>query len=134
MSNITNIIKMVECNLKNCSNEYKEVISRKIKVMDECKIIIDDYKEKKLTKKEFIDKVMVIRKKHINSDIFSKFLTCGFKHCYDIHKQILDAILSYLLIINIKYKKPIKYTVKDYKKIILLFVLHKEIMPIANSQ
>jgi hypothetical protein len=37
-------------------------------------------------------------------------------------------------IYNVKYKKPKKYTLKEYKKLMMTYIKVKEIMPIANSQ
>lgn len=97
------------------------------------KIIIAAYKEKQLTKKEFIDKMIAIRKLQFESVEFTNFIQCVFKNCYDINKKMLDNILLIFNDKKIKYKKPIKYTVKDYKKIMLLFIKHNDILPLANS-
>jgi len=132
---IDDIIKQIYCYIKNCNVEYEEINILKNKVLNANKIVIDAYKNKKLTKQEFIDKMMQIRKIQIDSETYTKFAKCSLKNCYSINVKILDNILEELSKnYNIKYKKPAKYTLKDYKNILLMYIKVKEIMPIANSQ
>jgi hypothetical protein len=136
---IDDIIEQIFCYIKNCNVEYEEINILKNKVLNANKIVIDAYKnknnDKKLTKQEFIDKMMQIRKIQFDSETFTKFSKCSLKNCYSINVKILDNILEELSNnYNIKYKKPAKYTLKDYKNILLMYIKVKEIMPIANSQ
>ena len=132
---IDDIIKQIFCYIKNCNVEYEEINILKNKVLNANKIVIDAYKNKKLTKQEFIDKMMQIRKIQIDSETYTKFAKCSLKNCYSINVKILDNILEELSKnYNIKYKKPAKYTLKDYKNILLMYIKVKEIMPIANLQ
>jgi hypothetical protein len=132
---IDDIIKQIFCYIKNCNVEYEEINILKNKVLNANKIVIDAYKNKKLTKQEFIDKMMQIRKIQIDSETYTKFAKCSLKNCYSINVKILDNILEELSKnYNIKYKKPAKYTLKDYKNILFMYIKVKEIMPIANSQ
>jgi hypothetical protein len=134
---IDDIIKQIYCYIKNCNVEYEEINILKNKVLNANKIVIDAYKNKnkKLTKQEFIDKMMEIRRIQFDSETFTKFSKCSLKNCYSINVKILDNILEELSKnYNIKYKKPAKYTLKDYKNILLMYIKVKEIMPIANSQ
>jgi hypothetical protein len=135
---IDDIIKQIYCYIKNCNVEYEEINILKNKVLNANKIVIDAYKnnnKKKLTKQEFIDKMMQIRKIQIDSETYTKFAKCSLKNCYSINVKILDNILEELSKnYNIKYKKPAKYTLKDYKNILLIYIKVREIMPIANSQ
>jgi hypothetical protein len=137
--NIDDIIEQILCYGKNCNVEYEEINILKNKILNVNKIVIEAYKnkdnDKKLTKQEFIDKMIEIRKIHLNSETYTKFAKCSLKNCYSINVQILNNILEELSKnYNIKYKKPAKYTLKDYKNILMIYIKVKEIMPIANSQ
>ena len=139
--NFNDIIEQLKCYSSNCENEYRDSVLLKQKVINASNIVIEAYKNKdndkykKLTKQEFIDKMMQIRKIQFDSETFTKFSKCSLKNCYSINVKILDNILEELSNnYNIKYKKPAKYTLKDYKNILLMYIKVKEIMPIANSQ
>jgi hypothetical protein len=140
---MNDIIEQIKCYVSNCDNEYKDAILLKQKVINASNIVIEAYKyknkdnvnAKKLTKQEFIDKMMEIRKIQFDSEAFNKFSNCFLNKCYNIHEKLFDNIIMLLdKIYNIKYKKPKKYTLKEYKKLMMTYIKVKEIMPIANSQ
>ena len=79
--------------------------------------------------------MMEIRKIQFDSEAFNKFSNCFLNKCYNIHEKLFDNIIMLLdKIYNIKYKKPKKYTLKEYKKLMMTYLKVTEIMPIANSQ
>jgi hypothetical protein len=140
---MNDIIEQIKCYVSNCDNEYKDAILLKQKVINASNIVIEAYKyknkdnvnAKKLTKQEFIDKMMQIRKIQFDSEAFNKFSNCFLNKCYNIHEKLFDNIIMLLdKMYNVKYKKPSKYTLKDYKKLMMTYIKVKEIMPIANSQ
>lgn len=128
--NFYDIIDQIKCYANYCEYENIESTLLKEKVINASKIIIDFYKEKKITKKEFIDNMIKIRKIQLNSKVFTNFAKCALKNCYKLIEKLFDN----LLLSNIKYKKPVKYTLKDFKNIMMLYLKFKEIMPIANSK
>jgi hypothetical protein len=131
---IDDVVKQLICYFKYCEFEYKEVINLKKKVNNACNIVIEAYKNKQLTKKEFINKMIQIKKIQFSSEVFTKFTECSLKNCYSINEKLLDDILEKLdKFYNIKYKKPAKYTVNEYKKIMMIYIKKREIMRIANS-
>lgn len=136
--NMNDIIEQIKCYVSNCDNEYKDNILLKQKVINASNIVIEAYRnnnDKKLTKQEFIDKMMQIRKIQFDSEAFNKFSSCFLNKCYNIHEKLFDNIIMLLnKIYNVKYKKPKKYTLKEYKKLMMTYIKVKEIMPIANSQ
>jgi len=135
---MNDIIEQFKCYASNCNNEFKDNILLKQKVINASNIVIEAYKnnnDKKLTKKEFIDKMMEIRKIQFDSEVFNKFSECFLNKCYNNHEKLFDNIIMLLdKIYNVKYKKPKKYTLKEYKKLMMTYIKVKEIMPIANSQ
>jgi hypothetical protein len=135
---MNDIIEQIKCYVSNCDNEYKDNILLKQKVINASNIVIEAYRnnnDKKLTKQEFIDKMMQIRKIQFDSEAFNKFSSCFLNKCYNIHEKLFDNIIMLLnKIYNVKYKKPKKYTLKEYKKLMMTYIKVKEIMPIANSQ
>ena len=131
---INNLTKQLECYYTKCSDNYNEILLLKDKVENASNIIINAYNEDRITKKEFINKMMQVRKIHINSIAYSNYVKCIIKNCYEVHKKLLDNILIDLSLINIKYKKTTDYTVNDFKNIMLLYLKHKKIIPIANSK
>jgi hypothetical protein len=127
------VVKQLTCYFKYCEFEYKEVTNLKKKVNNACNIVIEAYKNKQLTKKEFINKMIQIRKIQFSSEVFTKFNKCSLKNCYSINEKLLDDILEKLdKFYNIKYKKPAKYTMNEYKKIMMIYIKEIEIMQIAN--
>jgi hypothetical protein len=139
--NMNDIIEQFKCYVSNCDNEYKDAILLKQKVVNASNIVIEAYKNKdnvnakKLTKQEFINKMMEIRKIQFDSEVFNKFSNCFLNKCYNNHEKLFDNIIMLLdKIYNVKYKKPKKYTLKEYKKLMMTYIKVKEIMPIANSQ
>lgn len=110
--NINDIINQIDCYLISCNSEYKEMTVEKNKAAVACILAINAYHNNKITKKECIDTIMKINSIHINSDYFEKFAKCALKNCYEKIEKIFDAI-----IIFIKYKKPKKYTIKDWRNI-----------------
>jgi len=135
---MNDIIEQFKCYASNCNNEFKDNILLEQKVINASNIVIEAYKnnnDKKLTKKEFIDKMMEIRKIQFDSEVFNKFSECFLNKCYNNHEKLFDNIIMLLdKIYNVKYKKPKKYTLKEYKKLMMTYIKVKEIMPIANSQ
>jgi hypothetical protein len=139
--NFNDIIEQLKCYSSNCENEYRDSVLLKQKVINASNIVIEAYKNKdndkykKLTKQEFIDKMMQIRKIQFDSEVFNKFSECFLNKCYNIHEKLFDNIIMLLdKMYNVKYKKPSKYTLKEYKKLMMTYIKVKEIMPIANSQ
>ena len=132
--NLNDIMKQLDCYFLKCNVEFKEVKVLKEKVRNATKIIIEIYKKGELTKKEFITNMIKIREIQLNSDIYTKFINCGLENCYDVHKKLCDNLLRILSNYNVKYKKPAKYTLTDYKKIMLLYLKQIEILPIANKK
>jgi len=79
--------------------------------------------------------MMEIRKIQFDSEVFNKFSNCFLNKCYNINEKLFDNIIMLLdKIYNIKYKKPKKYTLKDYKKLMIIYIKVKEIMPKDNSK
>lgn len=131
---INDLTKQLECYYTKCGDYYNEILLLKDKVENASNIIINAYNEDRISKKEFINKMMQVRKIQINSIVYSNYVKCIIKNCYEVHKKLLDNILINLSLINIKYKKIIDYKVNDFKNIMLLYLKHHIIMPIANSK
>ena len=112
---INNLIKLTTCYTNKCK---KEAITRnKLRTiwMKNSNKIFEDYKNKIITRKEFIIKINKLDADYFNSVESIAIHNCEIKECYNLLKIKLDHMASK---INYKKKKE-NYTIDDYNKIII---------------
>ena len=129
---ITNIEKTLSCYLIFCADIYKIFIIKRDVYINKRDIIINKYISNEIKKKEFIDKMNNLHKLHFNSNYYKKFASCVINNCYEKCKKNLDVIL--LKIPDIKYKKPLEYTVNDFIYLYKQFHYYNITMKIVKSK
>lgn len=133
--NIDNIIKKVkkqmDCFIKNCKETHNKQVIRNKEWEENKNKIITLYAEKKITSKQFIADMVKNNNSFYDSKEYRDYVKCVLKTCYKSVEENLDMLLA--LNPEIKYKKPVKYTVKDDVNIIKMHHYNKTILPISKS-
>jgi hypothetical protein len=113
--NIDDLVKLTKCYTEKCKNEAETRKKLRTIWFNNSNKIFEDYKNKVITRKEFITKINKLDSAYFNSVESIAIHNCEIKECYDLLKIKLDHMAAK---INYKKKKE-KYTIYDYKKIII---------------
>jgi hypothetical protein len=106
--------KQLNCLFSHCKKEIRVMTLLTIKQLPEKNKIMQEFKNKKITKEKYINKLINLEKKLYTSKDFKKMGECALKNCGDLIKIKLDNILNKLK--KIKMIKD-KYSIDDYTKI-----------------
>ena len=112
-----NLLKLVKCYTKNCKKELKMLKKDRDLWLKNGNKLYNDYKEGKITKEQFEEKIKILDKNYYNSLNNKKNYECHLNKCYNLVKENLE-LLSKRMNYNLKDKK--KYTLEDYIKISVL--------------
>jgi hypothetical protein len=110
----------VDCRLAKCKKENNITYDSQVKYGEATLLAMSKYKNNEITKKEYIYYLTIISELELNSKFYRNDVKCQLKNCYESVENYLDYIISKL---KKKYKKPSKYTVDDFIKIMKL---HKQ--------
>ena len=113
--NIDDLVKLTKCYTEKCKNEVEARKKLRTIWFNNSNKFFEDYKNKVITRKEFITKINKLDSTYFNSVESIAIHNCEIKECYDLLKIKLDHMAAK---INYKKKKE-KYTIDDYKKIII---------------
>lgn len=106
---------LLKCYLNNCKKENKIVEEKFNSYNIAKKNLVKLYHNKKITKKKFIIIMTKISIYHFNSLYYRDFVKCIFKNCYNLVSKYLNKIIK-----DINYIKPIKYSIDDFIKIMII--------------
>lgn len=106
---------LLKCYLNNCKKENKIVEDKFNSYNIAKKNLVKLYHNKKITKKKFIIIMTKISIYHFNSLYYRDFVKCIFKNCYNLVSKYLNKIIK-----DINYIKPIKYSIDDFIKIMII--------------
>jgi hypothetical protein len=116
-TDIDYIQKLVTCYQNKCAKYQKKMKQERDKVFIFGDKLTEDFKNNKISKKEFLKLASEAEKKYLNSVAHLKHLKCSLDNCYDLTKAKIDAIAK-----RNNYTKPNlnKYDEKYHNKIMLL--------------
>lgn len=120
---IENLLSLTNCYVTNCKKEYKARKALRTKWFNNTEKLHEDYKNKKITKKELIKKLNKIDEEYLNSVENFSLHKCEINKCYKLVKKHLD----YLYEKNKEAKKN-KYTAEDYVNIMKINNANKKIV------
>jgi hypothetical protein len=120
--------EFLKCYLKNCGKENKEVEEKFKSFNSAKKTLVKLYYNEKITKDKFILIMSKISIYHYNSLYYRDFAKCIFKNCYNSVVKYLNKIIK-----DINYKKPTKYTIDDFIKIMIIRNKINVIKPLTNK-
>jgi hypothetical protein len=107
----------VDCNIEKCKNENNILIDNLV-IYGKAKLLaLNKFKNNIISKKEYLNYLIIIKKLELKTEFKQNEIKCALDNCYKLTEEYLDSIISTL---KIKYKKPSKYTIDDYIKIMLL--------------
>jgi hypothetical protein len=110
----TKIESELSCLFGHCKDEIQLMTKMTVGQLPEKIRLMKEFKEGKLNKKDYMNKLINLEKTMYISDDFKKMGKCALKDCGSFMKIKLDNIL-----IKLKKSKMIKdiYTINDYTKI-----------------
>ncbi len=111
MSDIDYIQQLVSCYETKCAKFQKKMKQERDKLFMISSKLYEDYKNKKISKKEFLKKGIDAENNYLNSRGHLQHIKCCLDNCYDLTKIKIDKIAK---------KNDYKYDVNDYNKIMLL--------------
>jgi len=120
--------KFLDCYLKNCGEKSKEVENKFNSYNAAKKNLVKLYSNEKITKEKFILIMSKISIYHFNSIYYRDFVKCIFKNCYNSVSKYLNTIIK-----DINYKKPTKYSIDDFIKIMIIRNKNNVIKPLTNK-
>lgn len=107
---------LVSCYETNCKKYLQKMKEERKKMFIESNELYDDYKSKKIIKKEYHKKANEIQKKYLNSNGKLQHIKCSLDKCYDLSKIQLDLLVKRM---NMSTTNK-KYNINDYNRIMLL--------------
>ena len=107
--------KLITCYLYKCKKENKNVEDKFNSYNIAKKNLVKLYSNAKIPKEKFIIIMNKISIYHFNSLYYRDYVNCIFKNCYKYVSRQLDIFSK-----EIKYKKPDKYTINDFIKIMII--------------
>jgi hypothetical protein len=108
------LIKLSNCYIENCNNEFKKRKLIRDRWFAMSNKIHDDYKNNIITRKEFNVKMTKIDNDYFNSIENISLHNCEINKCYDLVKNHLDYLAD-----KNKIKKKNNYTTDDYIRILI---------------
>ena len=112
-----NIQKLVSCYQKKCAKYLKKMKQERDKVFVIGNKLTEDFKNNKISKKEFLKLGKEAEIKYLNSVGHLEHIKCSIDNCYDLTKMKIDYIAKKN---NLKKEKLNKYNENYYNKIMLL--------------
>jgi hypothetical protein len=116
-NNFENIRKLVSCYQKKCAKYQNKMKQERDKIFAISNKLIEDFKNNKISKKEFLKLGKEAEKKYLNSVGHLQHIKCTIDNCYDLTKLKIDNIAKKN---NYKKENLNKYNEEYYNKIMLL--------------
>lgn len=112
-----NVIKLVKCYTKNCKKELNMFKKERDLWLKNGNKLNNDYKDGKITKEQFKEKIKILDKNYYNLLNNKKMYECQLNKCYNLVKENLELLSNRM---NYKLDNKKKYTIEDYIKIRVL--------------
>jgi hypothetical protein len=120
--------KLVNCYLDKCKKENKDVEDKFNSYNIAKKNLVKLYSNAKIPKEKFIIIMNKISIYHFNSLYYRDYVNCIFKNCYKYICRQLDIFSK-----ELNYKKPLKYTINDFIKIMIIRNKKNVIKPLTKK-
>ena len=120
-TDIDYIQKLVTCYQNKCAKYQKKMKQERDKVFIIGNKLTEDFKNNKISKREFLKLGKEAEKKYLNSVGHLQHLKCSLDNCYDLTKTKIDVIAK-----KNNYTKPNlnKYDENYYNKVMLLHYIN----------
>jgi nicotinate-nucleotide pyrophosphorylase len=107
-----NLRLLRDCYIKNCEMEMKTLNKLREKWINNSVILLDNYKNKIIKKKEYIEEIKKLDDKYYKSLEFIKSGNCKINKCNELTKIQLDFLSK-----RINTKPKDKYNINDFIKL-----------------